>query len=75
MFFGGDFKQILPVIVKGSCPQIVGSCIQKSQLWHSVKVLKLTENRWLNTQVEAEKNFAKWQLEIGHENTQMTLKT
>ena len=64
--FGGDFKQILPVIVKGSRPQIVGACIQKSQLWRSVKVLKLTENMWLNTQVEAEKNFAKWQLEIGH---------
>ena len=47
--FGGDFKQILPVIVKGSCPQIVGACIQKSQLWHSVKVLKLTENMQLNT--------------------------
>ena len=64
--FGGDFKQILPVIVKGSCPQIVSACIQRSQLWHSVKVLKLTENMWLNTHVEAERNFAKWQLEIGH---------
>jgi PIF1-like helicase len=25
--FGGDFKQILPVIVKGSQPEIVGACI------------------------------------------------
>ena len=25
--FGGDFQQILPVILKGSCAQIVGACI------------------------------------------------
>ena len=64
--FGGDFKQILPVIVKGSRAQIVGACIQRSQLWRSVKILKLTENMRLNTHVEAERNFAKWQLESGH---------
>ena len=45
---------------------LVSARIQMSQLWHSVKVLKLTENIWLNTHVEAERNFAKWQLEIGH---------
>jgi hypothetical protein len=64
--FGGDFKQILPVIVKGSRPQIVGACIQRSQLWRSVKVLKLTENMRLNTHIQAERDFAKWQLEVGH---------
>ena len=64
--FGGDFKQILPVIVKGSRAQIVGACIQRSRLWRSVKVLKLTENMRLNTHMDAERNFAKWQLEIGH---------
>jgi ATP-dependent exoDNAse (exonuclease V) alpha subunit len=64
--FGGDFKQILPVIVKGSRAQIVGACIQRSRLWLSVKVLKLTENMRLNTHVVAERDFAKWQLEIGH---------
>ena len=64
--FGGDFKQLLPVIVKGSRPQIVGACMQRSHIWHSVKVLKITENMRLKTQVEAERDFAKWQLEIGH---------
>ena len=62
----GDFKQILPVIVKGSHAQIVGACIQRSRLWCSIKVLKLIENMHLNTHVDAERNFAKWQLEIGH---------
>ena len=52
--FGGDFKQILPVIVKGSHAQIVGACIQRSWLWLSVKILKLTENMRLNTHVDAD---------------------
>jgi hypothetical protein len=65
--FGGDWKQILPVIVKGSRPQIVGACLQRSQqLWSSIKVLKLTKNMRLNTQNIAERDFAKWQLEVGH---------
>ena len=28
--FGGDFKQILPVIVKGSPPEIAGACMHRS---------------------------------------------
>ena len=51
--FGGDFKQILSVIVKSSCAQIVGACIQRSHLWGSVKLLKLTQNMQLNTLEEA----------------------
>src|ERR1700678_3610534 len=55
------------VIVKGSCAEIVGACLQRSHiLWSAIQVLKLTENMHLNTHVEAEKSFAKWQLEVGH---------
>jgi len=64
--FGGDFKQILPLIVKGSHAQIVGTCIQRSHLWGSVKLLNLTQSMQLNTLEEAERNFAKWQLDIGY---------
>ena len=65
--FGGDFKQILPVIVKGSHPKIVSACMQRSHaVWTFIKVLKLKQNMHLNTNIEAERNFAKWQLEIGH---------
>jgi ATP-dependent exoDNAse (exonuclease V) alpha subunit len=63
--FGGDFKQILPVIVKGSRGQIVGASLCRSRLWGSIEVLKLTENMRLNTMHETEKNFAAWQLEMG----------
>src|SRR6201996_7208468 len=64
--FGGDFKQILPVIVKGSRAEIVGACLQRSRLWQDIKFLKLTSNMRLNTDVQAERDFSKWQLEVGH---------
>ena len=63
--FGGDFQQILPVIIKGSRPQVVGACMQRSRLWRSMTVLHLKQNMRLNTHIEAEMNFAKWQLEVG----------
>ena len=63
--FGGDFQQILPVIPKGSHAQIVGACIQRSILWRSMNILHLYQNMHLNTSIEEEKNFAKWQLEVG----------
>ena len=63
--FGGDFQQILPVIVKGSRPQIVGACIQCSILWRSITILHLHQNMRLNTHIQAEAEFATWQLEVG----------
>jgi hypothetical protein len=62
----GDFKQILPVVVKGNQAQIVGICMQRSTLWQQIQVLKLTENMCLNTADEQEREFAQWQLDIGH---------
>lgn len=45
--FGGDFRQILPVIPK--CRQdIVFAAINSSYLWNSCKVLRLTKNLRLN---------------------------
>ena len=65
IIFGGDFQQILPVVIKGSRPQIVGACMQRSFLWRSFTVLHLRQNMRLNTAVESEANFARWQLEVG----------
>ena len=42
--FGGDFQQTLSIIPKGTKEQIIGACIQRSQLWRHIKVLHLTEN-------------------------------
>ncbi|KAL6581726.1 hypothetical protein OROMI_005740 [Orobanche minor] len=41
---GGDFRQILPVVTKGSREDIVYSSISSSPLWHYCKVLRLTKN-------------------------------
>src|SRR6266508_5322460 len=35
---GGDFRQVLPVIHKGTRAQIVGAALNKSYLWHHVHV-------------------------------------
>ena len=65
IIFGGDFQQTLPVIVRGSRAQIVGACIQCSVLWRSITILHLHQNMRLNTHLQAEADFARWQLDVG----------
>jgi len=43
--FGGDFRQILPVIVKGSREKIVGASLRRSMLWSRMQILRLKQNR------------------------------
>ncbi|XP_031120878.1 uncharacterized protein LOC116024115 [Ipomoea triloba] len=68
--FGGDFRQILPVIPKGSRQDIVQATINSSYLWESCKVLRLTKNLRLNTRepgvnMQQVQEFATWLAEIG----------
>ncbi|XP_053213304.1 uncharacterized protein LOC128396721 [Panonychus citri] len=42
--FGGDFRQILPVVPNGGKIETVNNCIKKSPLWQHFKVMKLTVN-------------------------------
>jgi hypothetical protein len=44
MIMGGDFRQVLPVIRKGTKAQTISACIIKSQLWADTKVLRLRQN-------------------------------
>ena len=41
---GGDFRQVLPVVRKGSRAQIVGASLRRSYLWESMHHLKLVHN-------------------------------
>ena len=41
---GGDFRQVLPVVRKGSRAQIVGASLRRSYLWESMRHLKLIRN-------------------------------
>ncbi|XP_015961848.1 uncharacterized protein LOC107485826 [Arachis duranensis] len=65
----GDFRQILPMIPRGSRQDIIQSSINSSYLWHNYKVLKLTKNMRLslgkNNNIQELRNFAEWLLKIG----------
>ncbi|ONM53446.1 hypothetical protein ZEAMMB73_Zm00001d019636 [Zea mays] len=42
--FGGDFRQVLPVVRKGLRAQVVASSLRMSYLWESMSHLKLVSN-------------------------------
>ena len=67
--FGGDFCQILPVIVKGGHEDIVGSCLRRSVLWSHVKLMTLKINMRLyrfadEPDAVEQGEFARWLLEV-----------
>jgi hypothetical protein len=64
VLFGGDFRQILPVIPKGSREQIVDAALCRSALWRNVQVMHLTQNMRLDQSPESA-DFANWLLDIG----------
>ncbi|XP_074323862.1 uncharacterized protein LOC141660774 [Apium graveolens] len=46
--FGGDYRQILPVIPKASRAEIVGSTLNKSKIWEFFQVFLLKQNMRLH---------------------------
>ena len=73
--FGGDFRQILPVVKIGTQIDIVNASFNRSYLWSSVKILKLTINMRIkrlsaNDQKEAQ-DIADFLIRIG-EGTERT---
>ncbi|XP_010445117.1 PREDICTED: ATP-dependent DNA helicase PIF1-like [Camelina sativa] len=69
--FGGDFRQVLPVINGGGRAEIVLSSLNASYLWDHCKVLNLTKNMRLlsdNLSVDEVKDiqeFSDWLLAVG----------
>jgi hypothetical protein len=61
MVLGGDFRQILPVVKKGSRGSIIQSTIKKSELW------KLFKTYQLNTNMRASNDtiFSEWLIKVG----------
>ncbi|GJQ89676.1 putative PIF1 DNA helicase/replication protein A1-like protein [Tanacetum coccineum] len=73
VLFGGDFRQILPVIPNSSRQDVVHATINSSYLWEHCTVLKLTVNMRLGsgaTDCERKEiqDFADWILDIGNGN-------
>ncbi|PWA91196.1 NADH-ubiquinone oxidoreductase chain 2 [Artemisia annua] len=70
MVFGGDFRQVLFVIPKGSRKDIVGASMKQLYLWDYCKILKLTANMRLTVGSRPEdvseiREFAEWILNVG----------
>ncbi|XP_074374279.1 uncharacterized protein LOC141714673 [Apium graveolens] len=68
--FGGDFRQILPILPKAGRAEIVNASFNKSRLWKSWRVFLLSQNMRLHSGNSEARNkviadFSKWQLEIG----------
>ncbi|XP_074342032.1 uncharacterized protein LOC141679429 [Apium graveolens] len=68
--FGGDFRQILPVLPKAGRAEIVNASFNKSHLWKSCSVFLLSQNMRLHSGNSEARNkviadFSKWQLDIG----------
>ena len=67
MVFGGDFRQVLPVVVKGSKSDFIEASLVKSYIWPHLQKLKLKENM----RARLDPDFSKYLLRIGNgtENT------
>ena len=69
---GGDFRQILPVIISGTKEHIIDATITNSYLWPYFEILTLTENMGLkqkNISIQEKKEiteFSNWILDIGN---------
>jgi ATP-dependent DNA helicase PIF1 len=68
--FGGDFRQILPVVPRGSRSDIIHATINSSHIWDHCKVLTLTQNMRLQSSSDATENseiatFSDWLLKVG----------
>ncbi|KAF8758703.1 Helitron helicase-like domain at N-terminus [Rhizoctonia solani] len=63
--FGGDFRQTLPVIPKGTPEQIVAACLKESPLWAGMEKMRLTRNMRLQHGDAEMAEFATWLLGIG----------
>nr|XP_012563438.1 unnamed protein product [Hydra vulgaris] len=57
ILFGGDFRQILPVVKRGRPAEVVESCIKCSLQWQWVQKFTLTENMRVR---DGEGDFSEW---------------
>nr|GFC09906.1 ATP-dependent DNA helicase PIF2-like [Tanacetum cinerariifolium] len=66
VLFGGDFRQILPVITNGGRQDVVNATINSSYLWEKCTVLRLTVNMRLGSGSTESKKKKSKNLPIGY---------
>jgi len=64
VLFGGDFRQTLPVVQRGSRHQVLEASLKNSKLWNDIEVHFLQENMRLDRTPESDE-FAKYLLDVG----------
>lgn len=71
MLFGGDFRQVLPVVEGGGSTEIIKASLLGSYLWKHIEVLRLSINmRLCNPSLSSHERFdmdtfATWVLHVG----------
>jgi hypothetical protein len=73
MVFGGDFRQVLPIIRGASRQMIVSQCLNRASFWHQVVQLRLTVNMRVHQALESNdanlasslQRFANYLLQVG----------
>ena len=61
---GGDFRQVLPVMLHASRTLIVENCLKRLSLWPLFTIIKLTQNMRVQ---QDQQQFSKWELQLGNE--------
>ncbi|XP_015054925.1 uncharacterized protein LOC107001362 [Solanum pennellii] len=62
MVFGGDFRQVLPVVPKSTRAEIVNASLVKSYLWPLMEKIQLTRN----TRARTDPTFSEFLLRVGN---------
>jgi hypothetical protein len=70
VIFGGDFRQILPVVPRGTPAEIIAACIRSTSFWPHVEVLPLKRNMRVQPPTSSEtpqwvSGFAQFIINIG----------
>ncbi len=62
MLLGGDFRQVLPVVRRGSRAAQVGASLKRSHLWALFRPMRLAQNMRVE---DGQDDFSAWLLQLG----------
>ena len=60
--FGCDFRQVLPVVPRGTRAQIMDATLLRSYIWDNIKIIKLQQNMRAQSDIW----FSEFLLRIGN---------
>ena len=60
--FGGDFRQVLPIVTRGTRAQITDATLLRSYLWDKTRKIRLT----CNMRAQSDPWFSEYLLSIGN---------